>query len=276
MRTRAASRASARFLAAALAVWGLTMVLDSCGPKTVTPPELTSGTRIERYRALLAQREARSAAVSASLTLWAEHGSDRLPGAQGDLLVAGPDRMRLRIASMFGIALDLGLSGDSLRAYIPAWKRGLRLDSAAESLGFEAPGDRLVSALCATWRPPDEAWKSAAWRDTLLRIAWVQSGDSVAMTIGASGLPAQVDLFQPQGFSVRALYRGWDRASGTPWPAHIELVDPEHDVVMTCRASQLRFGDEVDLNRLKVHWPRGLTPLSLAELRVALDRLGVL
>src|SRR5262245_58940028 len=117
---------ASRMLAAALALYGLAAALDSCGPKTVTPPELTSGTRIERYRALLAQREARSAAMSASLTLWAEHGSDRLPGAQGDLLVAGPDRMRLRVASMFGTALDLGLSGDSLRAYIPAWKRGLR------------------------------------------------------------------------------------------------------------------------------------------------------
>lgn len=269
-------RTAARALVATLGLLGLAAAIDSCGPKTVTPPELSSGTRIERYRALLAEREARSAAMSASLSLWAEHGHDKLPGAQGDLLVAGPDRMRLRVSSLFGTALDLGLSGDSLRAYIPAWKTGLRLDSAAESLGFEAPGGRLVSALCATWHPPESAWKSAAWSDSLLRIAWLESDDSVAVSIGSSGLPAQVELFQPQRFSARARYRAWDRGSGTAWPAHIELSDPAHDVVMTCRASQLRFGHEVDLRKLAVHWPHGTDPLTLSELRLALDRLGVL
>jgi hypothetical protein len=275
--TRTAWQDAGRVLAAALAALALAAaaLLDSCGPKTVTPPELTGGTRIERYRALLAERESRSASMSASLTLWAEHGQDRMPGAQGDLLVAGPDRMRLRIASMFGTAVDLGLSGDSLRAYVPAWKTGLRLDSTADSLGFEALGGRMVSALCATWRPPDAAWKSAVWDDSLLRIAWLENGDSVAITVGSSGLPTQVELFQPQKFSTRARYRAWDRASGTAWPSHIELADPEHDVVMTCRATQMRFGG-VDPQRLQVHWPHGIRPLTLAELRVALDRLGVL
>ena len=176
MSARAVSHAGVRLLAPALALCWLAAAPRFLRAQEHHPPELTSGTRIERYRALLAQREARSAAMSASLTVWAAHGSDRLPGAQGDLLVAGPNRMRLRIASMFGTALDLGLAGDSLRAYIPAWKTGLRLDSAAESLGFEAPGDRMVSALCATWRPPDSAWKSASWQDSLLRIAWLGAG----------------------------------------------------------------------------------------------------
>jgi hypothetical protein len=259
----------------ALALGAAAMLIGSCAPRLARPPELARETREQRYRALLSEREARGVAVSANLALWAERGGERLPGAQADLVLASPDRMRLRIASMFGTALDLGLSGDSLRAYIPAWKTGLRLDSVAESLGID-PGDRLVRALSATWRPPADAWADAAWDDSLLRVVWQEGGDSVAIEIGASGLPTTVELSRPRRFSARARYRMWDRASGTPWPVHIEVADETHDVRMACRASQVRFREHVDLNRLVVRWPSGLIPLTLAELRSALDRMGVL
>lgn len=255
----------------------LTLALvASCGPRLATPPTFDSGPREALYRSLLGQREERAVAVSASLALWAERGGERLPGAQADLHLAAPSRLRLRVSSAFGTALDLGLAGDSLRAYVPAWKTGLRLDAAAESLGFDAPGDRVVRALTAAWHPPDRAWLRAVWIDSLLRVVWLEGEDSVAVEVGAAGLPWMAELSGPGGFRLQARYRAWDRSSGTPWPTHIELVDTRNDVRLTTRASQLRFRREPDRERLAVRWPPGAGSFTLAELRTVLDRLGVL
>jgi hypothetical protein len=261
-------------LGSAAAIAALAM-MASCAPRLARPPETGIESRASRYRARLAEREARGVAMSATVVVWAERGGERLPGAQADLRLAAPDRMRLRIASAFGTALDLGLAGDSLRAYVPAWKTGLRLDAAAESLGFDLPGDRVVRALSATWRPPAEAWERAVWNDSLLRVAWLEGQDSLALEVGAAGLPVQVELSRPGGLALAARYRAWDRASGTAWPASLELADDLHDVKLACRASQIRFRPEPDVAGLAVRWPASATRLTLGELRAALDRLGV-
>ena len=134
---------------AAAALW-----LAGCAPRLAVPPETSFGDREARYRTLLSERQARAVAVDASLVVWVERAGERLPGAQAELRLAAPDRMRLRVASAFGTAIDFGLAGDSLRAYVPGWRTGLRLDAASESLRFEAPADRVVRALSATWQPP--------------------------------------------------------------------------------------------------------------------------
>ena len=257
-------------LAAAVAL------MASCAPRLAAPPSLDSGRRATLYQTQLVQREERAVAVSASLALWAERAGERLPGAQADLHLAAPSRLRLRVASAFGTALDLGLAGDSLRAYVPAWKTGLRLDAAAESLGFDAPGDRVVRALTAGWRPPERAWSRAVWTDSLLRVAWLEGEDSLAIEVGANGLPVVAELSGPDGSRLEARYRAWDRSSGTAWPTHIELVDTRNEIRLVCRASQLRFRRTPDGERLVVRWPPGVATFTLAELRAVLDRLGVL
>ena len=264
-----------RGLLRALAAVGLAWLVG-CAPHLVRPPDLSLESRSVRYRAQEAERRARAVAVSASLVVWGERSGERLPGAQADLHLAAPDRMRLRVASAFGTALDLGFAGDSLKAYVPAWRTGLRLDAAAESLGLEAPGDRLVRALSATWEPPAEAWARAAWRDTLLGVSWLEGGDSVAIAIGASGLPRWAELAIDQGPVLRVRYVGWDRASGTAWPSHVELVDEAHDLRLVCRATQVRFTPQADAERLTVRWPRGTAPFTLSQLRTALGRMGIL
>jgi hypothetical protein len=75
---------------------------------------------------------------------------------------------------------------------------------------------------------------------------------------------------------LRVRYRGWDRASGGAWPSHVELVDPEHGLRVTCRATQIRFASRPDEERLVVRWPPGTTAVTLGELRAVLGRLGLL
>ena len=79
-----------------------------------------------------------------------------------------------------------------------------------------------------------------------------------------------------EGPLLRVRYRAWDYSSGHAWPSHIELEDQEHDVRMTLRATQIRFAQKVDEERLAVRWPPGTTTVTLSELRAVLGRLGFL
>jgi hypothetical protein len=263
-----ARRAAAVALAAA--------ALAGCAPRLAVPPEAGRDLRRTRYESAIAERKARAVAMSASLSLWVERAGKRLPGAQAELRLAAPDRMRLRVASAFGTAIDFGLAGDSLRAYVPGWRAGLRLDAASESLGFEAPGDRVVRALSATWRPPSEAWSRATWSDSLMVVRWAESDDSLAIAVGASGQPSWAELAMPDGPLLRVRYRAWDTSSPGAWPSHVELADDEHDLRVISRATQIRFASQPDAERLAVRWPRDVTRVTLGELRAALGRLGFL
>ena len=258
------------------ALWIALSALAGCAPKLARPPEGTTGDRMARYRASVSERQARAVSMSAALSMWVERSGDRMPGTQAELRLAAPDRMRLRLFAAFGTALDVGLRGDSLRAYVPSWKRSLRLDAASESLGIDAPADRMVRAFSATWQPPEEAWNRAAWSESLLRVTWKEDDDSLRVAIGADGLPSWAEVVMGEGTVLRVRYRGWDHGSGGAWPSHVELVDNTHDVRVTCRATQIRFASRPDEERLAVRWPPGTTPVTLAELRAALGRLGFL
>lgn len=258
--------------------WTMALVAMAagCAPRLARPPESGFEERIARYRNSVTERQARAVAMSASVSLWVERSGERLPGAQAELRLAAPDRMRLRLYAAFGTALDLGMRGDSLRAYVPAWKRGLSLDAASESLGFEAPADRMVRAFSATWEPPADAWTRAVWRDSMMRVSWSEAGDSLSLGIEENGVPSWAQIATVDGSLLRVRYRGWDHAAGRPWPSHVELVDEEHDVRVTCRATQIRFASRADDGRLAVRWPPGTRAVTLGELRAALGRLGFL
>ncbi len=258
----------------AFAVIVLVGLGGGCAPRLARPPELDATARASRYRAVLAERRARGVAVTASLVLWLERTSERrLPGAQADLLLAAPDRVRLRVASSFGTALDLGARGDSLLAYVPAWRSGLRLGSVRDSLGVREPGDLAYRLFSATWDPPAEAWTRGVWRDSLLQVAWAEGGDSLALAVGRDGLPAWVLLGGAGAW--RARYRAWDRSAAVAWPAQLEIEDDVHGARLTCKASRLRFRPAADTTRLSVRVPGDAAMLTLAELRAVLGRLGV-
>lgn len=266
-------RRARRWAAAAAAALAV-MAAASCAPRLARPPQLAPEARAQRYQVRLQERLARATALTASVTLWAEHGGEPLPGAQGEFHVAAPNRMRLRIASPLGTALDVGLSGDSLRAYVPAWRTGLELDAAAESLGVSEPGGRVVRALCATWQPPAEAWAAATWEDSLMRLDWAEGEDSLRMAVGSHGLPAWVELARGRDAPLRARYRAWETVAGVAWPSWVELGDERGRFRLTWRTRLVRFQPRPDPARLAVRWPARVSRLTLADLRAVFDRLG--
>jgi hypothetical protein len=254
----------------------LVTVAAGCAPHVVRVSELAPAVRETRFRTQLAARESREA-VEAQVTLWAR-GSDRarLASAEGRLLMSAPDAIRLRLGSVIGTALDLGARGDSITAYVPARRQVLRLDAEQDTLGLLRPGGFAWRALSGAWRPPDGAWSEAHWSDTLLVVRWLEQGDSLAVAIGSDGMPAWTALTRSDGGGVRVAYRGWDRGAGTPWPNRIEIADLKGPLSLTLRLAQVRFTERPDPSRLAVPIPSNAQPLTLASLRRALERLGVM
>jgi hypothetical protein len=248
-----------------------------CAPHRVVPGALEPTLRSARYRVALERREARGNAVDAQLLMWAEApAGTRLPGVEGRLQLAGPDAFRLRVASLFGTAIDLGAHGESLSAFIPSQRRGVRLDASRDSLGIARPGGLAFRALTATWRPPDQAWRSPAWDDSLMRLWWLEGGDTLAIAVGSGGLPARATFRRPGGTDLLIEYLAWDLSSGVAWPARFTVVDRDGAFRLACRLSRVRFPVVSDSLRLTVPIPAGAVQLTVADLRRVLERLGTL
>lgn len=262
--------------AARLGFAALVTIVAGCAPHVVRVSELAPAVREARYRDQLAARESRAAA-EAQVTLWAR-GSDRarLASADGRLLLVSPDAIRLRLGSVIGTALDLGARGDSITAYVPSRRQALRLDARRDTLGLLRPGGFAYRILSGTWRPPDAAWGGAVWNDTLLTVRWLEDEDSLAVGVGSDGLPAWAALARPDGGGVRVDYRGWDRSAGTAWPSVVAIADVKGPLTLTVRVAQVRFTGSPDPSRLAVPIPANARPLTLASLRRALERMGVM
>ena len=269
MRVTGAPRIAGR-LGAGLAC---VLCLGACAPHLVLPPDHRPELRARRYLAALEERTARGGAAAADAVLWAERsGYRKLPGVLVSVYLAAPDRVRFKVGSMFGTAVVLGARGDSLRAYLPARRLGLRLDAAHDSLGLPEPGVIAYRALSAAWRPPPEAWARSAWADSLLEVSWVESQDTLSLVVGAAGLPLRVTAKRTDGGSWRADYRAWDRGEGAPWPSQVEFV--HRDLHLVYKVNRLVRQAHPDPLRLAVGIPEGAEELTLEDLRAAFERLG--
>lgn len=253
------------------------LIVAGCAPHVVHLPELEPSVRSERYRVARAARAARGAAVEADVVLWTEAPTgNRLPGAEGRLLLASPDAFRLRVGSLFGTALDLGARGDSLVAYVPSRRRALMLDATRDSVGVQHPGELAFRAFTGSWEPPGEAWERAAWSDTLLRVAWLEGEDTLAVAVGSDGLPAWASFTRPDGGGARVDYLAWNRSSGVAWPSRFTVEELGGAFRITCKAERIRFNSPAEPSRLAVVVPRNAVPLTVADLRRLLQRMGAL
>jgi len=253
------------------------VMLAGCAPHVTELGGLEPALRAERYQAALAGREARATAVDAQVLLWAEvPPGEKLPGVEGRLLLAAPDAFRLRVASLFGTALDLGARGDSLTAYVPSRRRGLSVDAIRDSLGVSRPGSLVCRALAATWRPSGDAWNHAIARGGVLEVVWLEGKDSLSLAVANAGLPAWASFRRAAGGGVRVDYQGWDGESGVSWPARLVLTDLDGGFRIACKVSRVRFAERPDSLRLVVPIPPGAVPLTVAELRKTLERMGAL
>lgn len=250
------------------------MLAAGCAHRLHLRPAYETSGRRTLYRTALDERR-NGGLVTGTTSVWLERGGRKLPGASGDFALVSPDRARLRVDSSFGTLVDLALESDSVTAYVPSMRTGLRLGSARDSLHIDRPGDLAVRALSGAWDPPESAWKEGAvWTDSLLEISWLEQGDSLRLGVKGDGLPAFVRLVRPN-FDMRVDYRGWDRSAGPAWPTWLIVQTHPGDVRLTLRASRLRFAPRIDPLRLKVTIPANADELTVEDLRDMLSQIGL-
>lgn len=222
----------------------------------------------------LGDREARLAAVEQQIVIRSRVGEQqRLPAVEAALEMAAPDAFRLRVGSLLGTALDVAGRGDSVTARIPSRRAWIVLPSLGDSIGFHNPGELIVRVWSAGWRPPSTAWQSAVWNDSLLRLTWLENGDSVAVSVGSGGLPVWAEVSRPGGGRVRANYREWSAPDRVWWPSRVELADSAGSFHIDSRIERARFPAVSNPTRFSLTPPADAERLGLADLRRALERL---
>jgi hypothetical protein len=258
-----------------VALLGAASVLASCAPRPQAPAEVTSGARRERYAQALDRRTHAGAMIECDATVWTTTGrTGALPGVQALLVLAAPDAFRLRVESLFGVALDLAARGDSITAYVPARRQGTAFDARRDSIGIVAPGSLAYRVWSASWQPPDAAWAAATRRESLLIVRWEEQGDSVTLEIGANGLARRVRAQRANGGEITAEYPAWMMLEGVTWPARVEFRDGAESFEVVCRINRVRFQPAINASRLAVRMPAGIRPMSWPELRRTFQHLG--
>jgi hypothetical protein len=253
---------------------GAALVLAGCAAPRRRAPMPVPSELASRYAVAWAERNDKAAGVEGDLSIWTTVGDNRIPGAQAKLALQSPDAFRVRVSSLFGTALDIGARGDSVMAYFPARRMGMRLDANRDAIGLAQPGRIMVRALGGLWRPPDAAWDQARDEEDLMVARWVEEGDTIALGVDATGLPARVTVMHPGSRAVHATYRSWDRSQGVAWPSWIEFQDEDGEVQVTTKVTRVNFTTQLDPGRLTVAIPRDADRLTMAELRRLIQRLG--
>jgi hypothetical protein len=208
---------------AALLALAVLVALSGCA-KRVAPPALDAATVRARHDQALARREQVAACALADVDVRLDgRATGRLPRLELRAAIQAPDRLRLRASWLLGTAFDVCALGDTVRAVVPSRHLGLVVGGDASPIG--PPGERVLRALLALWRPDEAAWNAAVADSGVLRLRWLDGADSLTMTLDAEGRPATVRWRGPTGPQVRARYLGWQAAGGTDVPARLELAD---------------------------------------------------
>ena len=256
-------------------------LIAACAPRPTAIAPVTAGGRAERYLSQLSRREQRAAMVEGVATIWPRAIARcdtcplrRFPALQAGFVLAWPDAFRLRVSSMFGTALDLGLAGDSIMAYAPAQRWGVALDAVGDSLGLEQPGWLAARIVSGGWRPPQPAWTGGTWEGGLLVLRWSEAADSVALALGDAGTPVWARRWRDARRGMVVDYERWETVDGVVWPALFKVRTLGGAFDLACRLDRVTFPARPDRSRLAVRIPGDAERLGLDRLRGLLERVG--
>ena len=235
----------------------------SCAPP---PPgsldSIESAARTGAHR-----RERRLEALEARAVLRVDgRATGRLPAVAVTTRLASPDRVRLQARWVLGTLLDAVVAADTLTAWMPSERLGLRLPGLGDSLGIREPGRFIGRALVAAWQPPAEAWRRARLDSSGAELGWQEGGARWTLRVDTNGRPGALRVAR-DSHEVRVRYSGWHGAAASALPSRVELEDAGGWVRV-----RMDLEDVHSLRRPKPAWfrlplPEDFAPLDLDDLR---------
>ena len=204
-------------------------LLASCAP----PPPRGLETLEVLARRGAERREHRFAVCEVQAALRVSgRATGRLPAVSLHARLATPERVRLQCRWVLGLLADVAVRGDTLTAWVPSERLGLRVPDLSDSLGVREPARFLARALTASWQAPSEAWKQAVADSAGVTLAWPEHDEQWTLRVDRDGRPREVVVAR-NGQSVRARYGAWRGAGPYAWPARVELADAAGWVALT-------------------------------------------
>lgn len=218
---RFAAPASVLLLAGSLALSTLAGLLASCAP----PPPAGLESLEQAARRGAERRARRLAAFELNGSLRVDgRATGRLPAVSLHARVATPDRLRLQCRWLLGLLADVSVRGDTLTAWMPSQRLGVRIPALSDTLGLVDPALFLGRALLAAWQAPHEAWQRAVTDSAGVTLEWPEGGDAWRLRIDRDGRPRDVRVAR-EAHSVTARYAAWRGRGAGAWPSRIELAD---------------------------------------------------
>ncbi len=204
-----------------VALAALAGLLASCAPPP--PGGLESLEQVAERGA--AHRERRLAAFELQGVLRVDgRATGRLPAVSLHARLATPDRVRLQCRWMLGLLADVSVRGDTLTAWMPGQRLGVRVPQLSDTLALRDPALFLGRALLAAWHAPHEAWQRTVLDSAGATLAWPEGDEAWTLRVDRNGRPREVRVARG-GRAVTARYQAWRGRGAGAWPSRIEFSD---------------------------------------------------
>jgi hypothetical protein len=224
----------------------------------------------QRYQVARDHREAMLGALTGEWLVRAEgRGTGRLPALPAVLQLAAPERARLRVSALVGVALDVLVAHDSLFAWLPAKRTAFA--ASGDSLGLGAPAAFAGRVLAATWLPPRAAWGTAVADSGHVRLAWREQADSLELVLDGGGTPLEAWMGR-EGRGVRVRYTDWTNLRGETFPRRLELADDTGYVRVRLEADDVEAPAHADESWFTPRRSQGWRTMTWDDLKDALHR----
>ncbi len=259
---------------ATLCVSGALLALLGFAFGCAPPPPGSLETLETAARVGAQRRERRLQGLEARAVLRVDgRATGRLPAVSVTTRLASPDRVRLQARWLLGVLLDAAVAEDTLTAWMPSERLGLRLPGLADSLGIRAPGRFIGRAIVASWQAPREAWRHARADSAGATLGWEEGGEAWTLRVDPAGRPRELAVSR-DGHEVLVRYSGWHGAGYAALPARVEVTDGAGWLRV-----RLDLEDVHTLRRVKPAWfklgiPDDVRPFGLSDVRRVLSLRG--
>ena len=224
------------FALAALGFGTFAALLASCAPPP--PGGLESLEQVAARGAGRRERRLDAFELQGVLRV-AGRATGRLPAVSLHARIASPDRVRLQCHWLMGLLADVSLRGDTLTAWMPRERLGIRVPELSDTLGLRDPALFLGRALLAAWRAPHEAWQRAVLDSAGATLEWPEGDEGWTLRVSREGRPQEIRVARG-GRTVTVSYGAWRGRGTAAWPGRIELSDGDGWVQVRVELEDLR------------------------------------